>query len=169
MKPRHGYSLIEVLVVVTVGSAVMAVAVGVLHLVLSAEQACRERLNHCRMVANLSEQFRQDGHAAVRFSTAPWTLDLGPDHMVQYRRETGLLVRTETLAGRLQKHEQYPIPAGVRVSVGAEGESRQIVTLAIEPEPDRPLEAGCKEIKVAAALGMSRRFDGTASAGGKSP
>ena len=169
MKPRKGFSLIELLTAIAVGSALMAVVVGMLHLVLRAEQTCRQRRNDHAMVANLTTQFRRDVHAAQRFSSNPWQFEMAPDHLVRYRREPDVLIRSETVAGQLRSHEQYPLPASIRVAISAEGERPRMITLQIAPEPGKSTEPACKEVKIDASLGMDHRFATAVAGGGKSP
>jgi prepilin-type N-terminal cleavage/methylation domain-containing protein len=63
--PRRGYTLIEMLVVITVSTVLLSVAVGVLHVLSRAERSGREHGNRATIVARLADQFRSDVHAAL--------------------------------------------------------------------------------------------------------
>ena len=63
---RRGFTLIEMLVVMTVGSVIVGIGVGMLHVLLRTEQTGRDRVHQAGVLARLAEQFRSDVGAAVR-------------------------------------------------------------------------------------------------------
>ena len=83
---RRGVSLIEILVLMTIGSTLMGIAVGSLHLLLKMDRNTRQRRQLQASEARLADQFRRDVHAALRMKPgeAPeqsrpiWQLGSGP-------------------------------------------------------------------------------------------
>ena len=67
---HRGFSLIEMLVVITVGSVVVGIGVGTLHVLHRTEQTGRDRAAQARIVDRLAQQFRSDVAAAVRQTPA---------------------------------------------------------------------------------------------------
>ena len=68
MKPRRGFSLIEMLIVISVGTVLLMVAMTVLYTLKETQSKARQRLTEGRMTARLADQFsrrrpccRQDG------------------------------------------------------------------------------------------------------------
>ncbi len=70
---RRGYSLVEALVVMTVGTALLAMAMSVLYLLKETQVQARQGLVDGRTVVRLADQFRDDVAAAVHDRTAAIT------------------------------------------------------------------------------------------------
>lgn len=106
---RRGLSLIEVLTVMAIGSALMAMAVGLVITVHRAGQAASQRVVHSAQLESLVEQFRTDVHAAVAADVAQdgtaLTLHLPGVAVVDYALIQGRLQVTRrhgnTVRGRL--------------------------------------------------------------------
>lgn len=175
---RPGHTLIELLVAFSLTSAILALTVGVLHLILRAEETCQDRLNGRRMISNLASQFQDDAHRASRLVTTQsrspnadsfmpqWQFELGPDHRVSYQRQPQFLVRSEMVAGRLQRQDQYPIPDSIQSSIGAEDGLPPVVVLTLAPASGDSAAPPWKEIRITASLGLDRRFGAVITAGG---
>ncbi len=121
------------------------------------------------MIANLTDQFRGDAHAAQEFSGEPWKFEMGAGRVVEYRHEPESLVRTETVGGQLRKQEQYPLPAGAGVRMSIESQRPRMVAMEITPATAEPLDPEWKRVWVEACLGADGRFARAGGQGGKTP
>lgn len=62
MRHRAAHTLVELVVSMTVGSALMVLAVGLLHQSLSLASTARTRANQFRTLDRLAQDFRRDAH-----------------------------------------------------------------------------------------------------------
>ena len=163
MTDRRGFSLLEMLVAVTVGSVLMGIGVAILTLLLRLDRTGREHAHRAVVLGRLAEQFRDDVHAALRpmpagtDHRAPWRLDLGPDRTVSYRITPESVERDETAPGKPVRHESYPLPEGcaARVSLSAD-RTAQVASLIVAPA-GTPSPTS-HQLRVDAVLGRDRRF-----------
>jgi prepilin-type N-terminal cleavage/methylation domain-containing protein len=112
--PRRGYTLIEMLVVLTVGSAMLGIGIGMLHLLMRAEQSGRDRVHRSGAAMRLAEQFRADAAAAegaVSTNDTPTQCGflLASGRIASYRIESGEARRDEWVMKKLVRTESYPI------------------------------------------------------------
>ena len=169
MNRSRGYTLIEVLAVIAAGAVVMAIAVGLLHLLIRLDRDSREEVSRQATLHRLADQFRRDVRAAGQFAAvdapdgadAPsgWQFALEADRAVRYAAEEGELVRTERAADDVVGQESYALPADSTVSIEAVGEAAPgIVRLRIAPDGIRPPAATWRGTCVDAELAKDRRF-----------
>ena len=172
MNRRKGFSLVEVLVAVTVGSVLLAVAVGLLYALIEMDRTSREHLRLRIAAARLGDQFRRDVHAAVRLTgpqegaagngaeaTAAWELDLPPDRAVEYRLEEASLLRTERAGGEVVRREWFRLPPHAVASIERSGEQgHPIVSLRITPDLKSPEAPAWRPVRIDAALATDHRF-----------
>ncbi|MGA2616452.1 MAG: hypothetical protein ABSF26_02510 [Thermoguttaceae bacterium] len=101
VRKRRGQSLVEMVVVMTVATAVSGVAIALLGAVLQLDGTARGQTRWVSSMGRLSEQFRRDVHqasaaAAVREADkAALRLQLPQGRSVVYRLERGGIVRRE--------------------------------------------------------------------------
>ena len=89
MRLRRGFSLVELLVVLTVGTAMLMVAMSVLYMLKETQINVRRRLTEGRMINRLADQFREDVHQSRGMERVPdqraspgnelWRITIGPD------------------------------------------------------------------------------------------
>jgi prepilin-type N-terminal cleavage/methylation domain-containing protein len=160
---RRGFSLIEMLVAITVGTVIFGIAVGTLHLLLRAEHTGRDRLYQTWTLGRLAEQFRSDIHAAVRpipgddARQEEWQFALAGDRIVTYRALPGEVEREQHTAGKLVHRESYVLPSGCSATIAVRSETLPAVaSLVITGNGTPPAAAG--DMSVAAVLGKDHRF-----------
>ena len=169
MNGRRGYSLIETVAMMGAGAAMMAIAVGVLHMLMRLEQVSRDEVRQRVAVDRLADQFRRDVHAADRFtpvdategedSRPAWQLALEAGHAVEYRAEQKELLRTERAEGEVVKLESFSLPARATVSIDLVGEAAPgIVSLQIARDGSQAPGPIWRRFNVEAALAKDRRF-----------
>lgn len=71
MRIRRGYSLVELMIVLSVGTAMLMVAVSVLTMLKQTQDRVRRRLISERRITRLAQQFRSDIHLAIRMERVP--------------------------------------------------------------------------------------------------
>ena len=71
---RRGYTLIEMIVVMTAGTVLMGIAVTLLCALLRAEGTGRALVERSASLGRLADQFRRDVHAADQAAKGIWRL-----------------------------------------------------------------------------------------------
>ena len=161
---RRGFTLIEMLAAITVGSVMLGIGVGILHLLLRAEGTGRERVHKTQVLTHLAEQFRNDMGAAVKQTLAQsdrpkqWQFALADNRTVTYRALPGEVRRDERTADKLVRQESYTLPEGYAAAIKVfEYQAKPAeVNLVIARDPT-PLAAG-REMRIIAQLGKDHRF-----------
>jgi prepilin-type N-terminal cleavage/methylation domain-containing protein len=121
MSRRPGYSLVELLVVMTVATVVLGAAGVLLHTVLRTDQAVRDEQQAHAGISRLAEQFRADVHAAVAVEPpaaeagaaaqpVEYRLRLPAGQTVLYRFETGKASRLEQAGQEVKRRETFTLP-----------------------------------------------------------
>ncbi len=168
-KRRSGFTLIEMLAVIATTGALLAVAVGILHLLLRTEQGARDERRRQTAIARLADQFRRDVHAAAQFAPLEgsedeahrggWRFDLGEERTVRYLAQPGELIRRQREGDDLVHQELYVLPDDAAVSIEPAGEAAPgIVRLCVVPDATRPRPAIPYATCVDAQLAKDRRF-----------
>ncbi|MFC1596813.1 type II secretion system protein J [Planctomycetota bacterium] len=169
MNRRRGYTLIEIVAVIGAGTVVMAVAAGLLLMLVRLERDSRVEVAERAAVNRLAEQFRRDVRAADRFAPAEapegentsfaWQLLSEADRVVEYRAEPKAMVRTERADGEVVRRQSYRLPALAAVAVDLVGDAAPgIVRLRITPGGDRPPISIGQGLDIDAELAKDRRF-----------
>lgn len=165
---RRGVSLIETLVLMTVGSTLMGIAVGAIHLLFTMDHNTRQRRQLQASEARLADQFRRDVHAALRLepgeasgqSWSVWQLELGADKRIQYQSEPGGLTRLEILQDKTTRREWYPLmeSSKVRLDMTSDGPI-PIVSLRIASSEEPGNLFPPQSVRIDARLGANHRLD----------
>lgn len=165
MNGRRGYTLIEMVAVLSVGTVVMGVAVGLMLMLLRVERDSRMEVAERAAVNRLADQFRRDVRAADGLTpegedaSLAWQLSLEAGRVVEYRSEPGALLRAERADEKVLGRESYRLPALATVSINLVGEEAPgIVRLRITPGGDRPPSSIGQGLAIDAALARDRRF-----------
>ena len=170
MKTRSGYALVELLVVIAVGSAVMGVAVAMLHMLMKLESDARDQLRNRTTMSRLAEHFREDVHAALRLSPdaassgksdspAVCRLDLPDGRSVRYHALEGELVRVVLVGGKPVGQESFRVPEDAAVSVDRSDESGgKLLSLRIDTPGDPPEGYRFRPVLIDAVLSHDYRF-----------
>ncbi len=152
MTSRRGFSLVEMLAVITVATVILSATVVLMHFVLQMDSEARQRTRTVTTVGRLAEQFRGDVHRArgepvlaADHRTAEFRLPGGTT--VKWRVDApGTLVRTEqsssvgfqpeaSSVGILpaNREDSFALPKGTTASLELHSQgAARIVTLQIE-------------------------------------
>jgi hypothetical protein len=157
------------LVVITVGTAIVGVAVALVLAMMHIEKDARSQLGAGVTQARLADQFRRDVRASTGLSVADAVdaesqgpgceLTLDSDRVVRYETSGTGVVRTELDADQVVRRETYRLPRGARVSVELAEESLPAVaSLRITPIENIKKRAPVQRTRIAAVLGADHRF-----------
>jgi prepilin-type N-terminal cleavage/methylation domain-containing protein len=141
MKRRRGFTLIEMLVAITVGTTLAGIAVFLLYALMKSHNTGREHLEYCRTVNRLAEQFRDDVHSMRKTSPdATETLcDLLPntadDTRVRYQCLEGRIDRSELQGEKIVRRESYMLPQDLESSIKTQAQQgATVVVIVISPK-----------------------------------
>ncbi len=164
MNPRRGFSLIELLVVISVGTVLLMVAMTVLYTLKETQSKARQRLTEGRVTARLADQFRDDVHAAGRMERVPdeaalpgrtvWQLTIDPDTFVRYEIQDRAVRRVLT-TGEAKIHEDFRLPGGLRAVIDGADADSGLATLRFETTGAGGLRTS--PVQVESLLGFARR------------
>ena len=172
MKNKSGYTLVEMIVVMTAGTVLMGIAVTLLCALLRAEGTGRALVERSTSLGRLADQFRRDVHAADQAAKGAWEMDAegvtlrvpprrgepdGQIRSIEYLGEEGTLERLEWVGEELASEESYDVGEGSSAKIKiVPANGRKLVCLAITPK-DASL-AHARQLRIEAALGWDHRF-----------
>jgi prepilin-type N-terminal cleavage/methylation domain-containing protein len=163
---RRAFTLIEILVVITVGSVLMGVAVVMLAALLKSEGSSRRHLEYCTILNRLDDQFRDDVHAAAKATPGERgeALELVMPEpgakLVRYRFEPGEIVREESEGEKILGRESFTLPEEVsaKFEQKQEGESSMLI-LRVEPKAIDGGKIHYPASSIEAVLSRDRRIE----------
>jgi type II secretory pathway pseudopilin PulG len=163
MKRRRGFSLIEMVMLITVASIVLGLCAVTLQLLIKVDRSGRSHIAGLAREAHLARIFRADVRAARgATSAAPNTLmlELDDDDRVEYRLEGKEVLRVERVRDAIRNQDAFPLPRGGSARFDVEPlESLSVVRLIIARAPAAPdLPAG-RATHLEGVLGQDHRFD----------
>ncbi len=178
MKSRGGYMLVELAAAIAAGSALMAIAVGVIYLLIEAERTSREQFRQASAIARLSDEFRRDARAATALDipkkldtprqaggtrTEPdWRFRFRGSRVVEYRVDGRFLRRVERDGDQLLRRESYRLPPGTEASIERKDiDGGTLVSLRIAPNRDTSSEPSPRPCRIDAMLAADHRFTQT--------
>jgi prepilin-type N-terminal cleavage/methylation domain-containing protein len=165
LRSRHGFTLVEMLVVATVLTFLLGLAAMVTHTLFRAQRSIRAEMLWRRSAARLSLKFREDAHAAAEAELAAAdnaagpprvTLVFSPDHQVQYRTraETPQIERIVIRGGAAVGRDTYRLPDGARATLElGEQNARPLLVLTVNSD-DGP-QAVRPALRFEALVGLS--------------
>lgn len=175
---RRGVFLVELIIAITIGGLVLAMGIGMLHLLLRTDKTLADSLWRSQTVSQLSRTFRGDAHAARDVEVeqpedlpnanepAPPVvrIDLAPDHHARYSIENHAVLRTETKADKTLQTERFRFQPGTKISIETDDSRRlSLVIRSANPELMKPTHAQkavpLRELRITAVRGRNHRFE----------
>jgi len=169
MTKRTGFTLIEVLVVVSLLAVILPMAGGTIFFLLRAQSQSAEGLREEMALSQFSHTFHSDSHAArsVR-STGPvpaqnkMMFDIGNSRTIEYLAEpNGLVRRTVRRADTVERREQFRVGvASARFEIFDQGKEAAVTVTPRTPGSaqldghSRPATG----IRIAATVGRDSRL-----------
>jgi hypothetical protein len=181
MRPPRGYTLLEMIAFISIGTLLMGFAVVLLHSLLTADRVAKEAQERATVSRRLADDFRRDVHAARKADVAG-TLRVPSSANAKTAEPTGSLltlqdfapgvgirsVRYEIHANEVlrveerdqgNRYESYFLLEGASAAFRRKTEgAAQWVELAPLP-PKRPSLESTMALSVETALGADRRFE----------
>lgn len=159
---RRAYTLIEMIVAITVAATLTGIAMCLLLVMFRSEQKGRTQLAQAESLARLADQFREDIHAAVagpaeHNDRRQWQFNLDGNRIVQYTFADDVLARQQRSDSKLVQRESFRLPKDSSVAISVDrATSPPLVSLTIEPA-DVSLRPG-HPFRFDAVLGRDLRF-----------
>ena len=165
---RGGYTLIEMLVVMTVVALLLTLCVGTIHLLLRLDGAGRDAGDQAADLFRLARDFRTDAHAAAKSTPgAPGAADrlgfaLADGRAVEYETGEAELVRTVRRDGKVVGRSQYRRPqrAPVAFRVDQPEGSPPFVVLQVDVRPEGQPDGPTRPYRIEAEFARDRRRSG---------
>ncbi len=164
MKTRSGFTLVEVMAAISVGSILLVLSMGVVHRVLNVESHSRDQARIQRSLSRLSHDFRRDVQRASSIEQnleSLVKLRFSDKSTITYRLIEGNLHRTQESQEKTQQRESYLLPADAVVTF-LQSESPNSVELTITRDlqlvriPPRPMLHDVAEVGRLARLAQSQ-------------
>lgn len=176
IQSRQGASLVELVVTMGFASIVLGTGIGTLLLLLRTDKTLTDSLWRSQTVANLSETFRSDVHAARSIKAeqpandpAPpvFVLELAEGHSVRYWNDKHTLFRKETQADKILQEERFRFSPGTVISFKIDGQkSAALIIQSQNPSTKErlqtPTNVPLRELKIEAVAGRDHRWSGEA-------
>jgi len=159
MKNRRGYSLFELMIVATISSVLLGIALALLHVMLRSHGADRDHVRHLEVLHRLASQFRRDAHAARDCTPLPSagprgvSFALAAGSTATYEIGGGNISRTLRSAEKTVGQETFRLAPDTSATLDMEqGPPRMIALVIGGPQPSRAL-------RIVALLAMDHRLD----------
>lgn len=165
---RRAFSLVEMLVVVALGSAILGMVGVCLQGMYRAEQRTRQQMTQHAALTQLGLQLRADAHEAVRAErtepakpgdTAELVLNVRDGRTITYRADRGQAERTVQRGEQVVHHDAFRLP-GVRVAWALETVGEQVLAAAVighAPEPGVTAGETVFEERLEARVGLHQK------------
>jgi prepilin-type N-terminal cleavage/methylation domain-containing protein len=134
---KQAFTLIEMLVVITVGSLLTGLAVLMLFSLAKSHSTGREHLEYRRTINSLAKQFRDDVHASKKTSTEnnATTFYPSPDSSEAikfcYQCLSGRIDRTELQGEKIVRLESYILPSGTEAAIDIQPHDDAVIACII--------------------------------------
>jgi hypothetical protein len=163
---RPAFTLIEMVAVIAVSSAVTGMGVVMLVALLKSEGSSRRHLELCKNLVRLEEQFRADAHAAASANVGEngdaleLALPAPSTTVIRYHCQPKEITREEVEGDKTLRRESYPLPEEVKSSLDkkADGSITTLVAL-VEPKPVEGSKIRYPSARIEAVLAKNLRFE----------
>jgi prepilin-type N-terminal cleavage/methylation domain-containing protein len=178
IRNRRGWTLVELIIVSTVMTLLLAIAASVTHTMYRAQRSTRHDATSRRILTRLSIHLREDGHAARQAEVGPadgggrrsrLTLAGGSQQTIQYifHGDRGEIERTVLENKSQMARDTFPLPNNSSATFALIGQpaSGVMVMKITQPAGGGP-DGGERTLEIQAAIGLDRHYDGTHREGG---
>lgn len=161
VKSRSGWTLVELLVVISLSMMMMGVVTAFLRIIFQSSASARRDANLQTSVARLSDTFRADVHGAEQATVQDGALQLTTrgGAIIQYRKTDHGVIRDETSVDGQSRRDGFWLPAAWEVRWDAPTPSKRLlIGIIIEPNNARPsvVSGAFGRLAIRAALASGR-------------
>ncbi len=160
LSPRRGKTLIEMLVLISVLSAILSVVAMTLVALFKTDRQILRDLDQATALARLSGKFRSDAHAASSCQIGQSCQLALPDGRVIHYLAAPREIAREIRRGEVVEHRDaflLPSAAAVRFELPAESAGRLVrLSIAAAPDSDRAYLTAIRPAVIEAAVGLSK-------------
>lgn len=174
---RRGVSLIELVITMSVAGVILLMGIGTLRLMLTTENNLHHSLKRRQTVAQLSDAFRRDVHAARDViwnependeDSGSLIVELAADHQVKYTTDKHTLLRTETQNQQTLQTARFRFSAGTEIAFDPRDENGIAVVIRnhnTTPNSPRTTDSRApqRELRIQAVAGRDHRFEKAAN------
>ncbi len=161
---RRGFSLIEVIVAMVIGSTIFGLSIELLMLAKRETAIGSERTNSTANLTRLGEQFRADVHAAETIlqekrpdGRVRWTIKMPDDKRVEYESNADGLHRTEYHGEKVHARDLFALPAaGTRIKL--KPADKPVAAMLIVKRASSAPDNSESELRIEAQVGRDLRF-----------
>jgi prepilin-type N-terminal cleavage/methylation domain-containing protein len=161
---RRGFSIIEVIAAMVIGSTIFGLSVELLMLAKRETAIGSEQTVSAANLSRLGEQFRADVHAAetaLRDKTPDgrvrWTMKMPDDKRVEYESSANGLQRTEYHGERAHARDAFALPAaGARIEL--KPTDKPVAATLIIKRGSSAADDAESELRIEAQVGRDLRF-----------
>lgn len=124
---RDAFSLVEILVTLSIGSTVLAIAVGTVHRSMLVSDTAQDTARQTLQLNRFLEQFRNDVHlgkSIALHSTQSLTMELADGSTVDYGVEANLVTRNQETSGVAPIREYFVLAENTKASFAFDEASR---------------------------------------------
>jgi prepilin-type N-terminal cleavage/methylation domain-containing protein len=148
---RRGYSLIEMIVVISGLAVLMGLCAVTIQLVMRVSSEAQSRRSNAVALGRLAEQFREDVHGCDDAQPRPpggLRLTRSPRVVIDYQTRDGRVDRIESVDGQPSRHESFTLGRhSSAVFERRDDGPRRYLALVVDPnartgrpDPARPME-----------------------------
>jgi type II secretory pathway pseudopilin PulG len=166
VRRRRGWTLLEAIAALTVGSTVFGIAVQLLSLTMHAAEGARDRAASAGAMARLAERFRADVHAAREIvvpqpkdNAARWTVKLSADERIEYEFRDGALQWTKYAGDAVRARDAFTLSPGIEPGLELEPKHNPVIaSLLLKRGAESGDESAEHAIRIDARIGRDHRF-----------
>jgi prepilin-type N-terminal cleavage/methylation domain-containing protein len=163
---RRGWSLIELLAVLAVATALLTIAAGLVFQMLKVGGAERSRVVATANMERLGHDLRADAHSATKLDDlGAWRLllSLPGGRSIEYTVRNREILRTVRRGEKVDHREEYGLPSATRVRFESmRDETRSLVAAVLSfdaaARPDRAADPGYRDYRIEAVLGRDAQL-----------
>jgi prepilin-type N-terminal cleavage/methylation domain-containing protein len=165
MNRRRGFTLIEMLVVLAVSSVLLGITAVTLHGLLINQNSGRERLQSCRNINRLAEQFRNDAHARQEISAGgkEGIVEMAPASAdgitISWQCFADRIERTERKGEKVISRETYMLPPATEAALQLQSQpDASVACILILPKQEAGGLLRAPAMRIETVVGLDSRL-----------
>jgi type II secretory pathway pseudopilin PulG len=166
VRRRRGWTLLEAIAALTVGSTIFGIAVQLLALTMHAAEGARDRATSAGATARLAERFRADVHAAREIvvpqskdNMTRWTVKLSADERIEYELRDGSLQWTKYVGDAVRARDALALPQDTAPRLELEPKDNPVMaSLLLKRGAEAGDDSAEHTVRIDARIGRDRRF-----------